>query len=86
MIEKPFGRDSATFDELNQLTAKHFSETQLYRLDHYLGKEVRRLASPRAASSRAQPCPHAAIHPPPGHPQHCDAAVGQPRLRAAVEP
>ena len=40
MIEKPFGRDSATFEDLNQLTASHFHETQLYRLDHYLGKEV----------------------------------------------
>lgn len=40
MIEKPFGRDSASFDELNQLTAAHFDESQLFRLDHYLGKEV----------------------------------------------
>ena len=30
----------ASFEVLNQLTARHFSETQLYRLDHYLGKEV----------------------------------------------
>jgi len=40
MIEKPFGRDSETFDTLNQLTAAHFHENQLFRLDHYLGKEV----------------------------------------------
>ena len=40
MIEKPFGKDSSTFDELNQLTASHFDESQLFRLDHYLGKEV----------------------------------------------
>ena len=40
MIEKPFGRDSVTFEELNMLTAKHFHETQLFRIDHYLGKEV----------------------------------------------
>lgn len=40
MIEKPFGRDSATFEELNRLTARHFDETQLFRIDHYLGKEV----------------------------------------------
>jgi hypothetical protein len=40
MIEKPFGRDSETFDELNKLTAAHFKENQLFRLDHYLGKEV----------------------------------------------
>ena len=40
MIEKPFGRDSQTFEALDQLTAAHFKETQIYRLDHYLGKEV----------------------------------------------
>jgi len=40
MVEKPFGRDSATFEDLNKLTATHFNENQLFRLDHYLGKEV----------------------------------------------
>jgi glucose-6-phosphate 1-dehydrogenase len=40
MIEKPFGRDSGTFAELNQLTSSCFRESQLFRLDHYLGKEV----------------------------------------------
>ena len=40
MLEKPFGRDSASFEELNALTAAHFEETQLYRIDHYLGKEI----------------------------------------------
>jgi len=40
MIEKPFGQDSQTFSELDTLTAKHFKSTQLFRLDHYLGKEV----------------------------------------------
>ena len=34
------GKDSATFDDLNRLTANHFDEAQLFRLDHYLGKEV----------------------------------------------
>lgn len=40
MIEKPFGRDLSSFDELNALTAHHFDESQLFRIDHYLGKEV----------------------------------------------
>merc|ERR1719235_1042717 len=40
MIEKPFGRDSETFAELDLLTSKHFASTSLYRIDHYLGKEV----------------------------------------------
>jgi glucose-6-phosphate 1-dehydrogenase len=40
IIEKPFGRDSATFDTLNSTTSSLFKETELYRIDHYLGKEV----------------------------------------------
>ena len=40
MIEKPFGRDSETFEDLNKLTSDYFDENQLFRLDHYLGKEV----------------------------------------------
>ena len=36
MIEKPFGRDSQTFDALNALTSNHFDEAQLFRLDHHL--------------------------------------------------
>ena len=56
MIEKPFGRDSETFEELNQLTASHFDERQLYRLDHYLGKEVvLNIASLRWANQLFEP-------------------------------
>jgi len=40
IIEKPFGRDSQSFAELNKVTSKSFSEEQLFRIDHYLGKEV----------------------------------------------
>ena len=40
IIEKPFGRDSETFEELNESTAACFHETQLYRINHYVGKEV----------------------------------------------
>jgi len=40
LIEKPFGRDSASFAELDQCTSKLFEEAQLFRLDHYLAKEV----------------------------------------------
>jgi glucose-6-phosphate 1-dehydrogenase len=40
MIEKPFGRDSESFDELNEITASCFHETQLFRMNHYVGKEV----------------------------------------------
>ena len=40
VIEKPFGRDLATARELNQVLHAHFREEQLYRIDHYLGKET----------------------------------------------
>ena len=40
IIEKPFGRDLATARELNAEVAKVFDEDQVYRIDHYLGKET----------------------------------------------
>ena len=40
VIEKPFGRDLASAKELNQLVHRHFQESQIYRIDHYLGKET----------------------------------------------
>lgn len=40
VIEKPFGRDRASSDALNNELLKEFSEEQLYRIDHYLGKEM----------------------------------------------
>jgi len=40
VIEKPFGRDRQTSDELVEEMAKVFTEAQTYRIDHYLGKEL----------------------------------------------
>jgi glucose-6-phosphate 1-dehydrogenase len=40
VVEKPFGRDVATAKALNQELASAFSEPQIYRIDHYLGKET----------------------------------------------
>ncbi|GAB4244126.1 MAG: glucose-6-phosphate dehydrogenase [Thermoleophilia bacterium] len=40
VIEKPFGRDLATARELNELLLEYFREDQVYRIDHYLGKET----------------------------------------------
>ncbi len=40
IVEKPFGRNYATATELNDLIAKHLDESQIYRIDHYLGKET----------------------------------------------
>ena len=40
VVEKPFGRDLATARALNQELASAFAESQIYRIDHYLGKET----------------------------------------------
>jgi glucose-6-phosphate 1-dehydrogenase len=38
VLEKPFGTDLETARELNRLAQAHFDESQIYRIDHYLGK------------------------------------------------
>ncbi len=40
LIEKPFGRDLESSRVLNDRTAEVMDETQIYRVDHYLGKET----------------------------------------------
>ncbi|MEM6939269.1 MAG: glucose-6-phosphate dehydrogenase [Pseudomonadota bacterium] len=40
VVEKPFGRDLGTAKALNQTLARYFDESQIYRIDHYLGKET----------------------------------------------
>lgn len=40
IIEKPFGSDKASASALNEFILKHFKESQVYRIDHYLGKET----------------------------------------------
>ena len=40
VVEKPFGHDLASAQELNRTIHAVFSETQVYRIDHYLGKET----------------------------------------------
>lgn len=39
VIEKPFGRDLASAQELNDLLHQYFVEEAIFRIDHYLGKE-----------------------------------------------
>src|SRR6187551_456705 len=39
IVEKPFGTDLASARELNRLLHKHLDESQIFRIDHYLGKE-----------------------------------------------
>src|SRR5690606_40931065 len=40
IIEKPFGHNKESAIELNNLLSQTFQEEQIYRIDHYLGKET----------------------------------------------
>jgi glucose-6-phosphate 1-dehydrogenase len=40
VVEKPFGRDLASAHELNEVLHRHFPEQEIFRIDHYLGKEA----------------------------------------------
>jgi glucose-6-phosphate 1-dehydrogenase len=40
IVEKPFGHDLASARELNTMLWKHFEEREIFRIDHYLGKET----------------------------------------------
>ena len=40
IVEKPFGTDLGTARALNALLHRHFTEEQIFRIDHYLGKET----------------------------------------------
>ncbi len=39
LIEKPFGKDLRSAVRLNKILQRHFEESQIYRIDHYLAKE-----------------------------------------------
>jgi len=39
-LEKPLGRDQASAEEINNELSEAFEESQIYRIDHYLGKET----------------------------------------------
>ncbi len=56
LVEKPFGRDVKTAEELNQLLAQQFDESRIYRIDHYLAKDtVRNLMIFRFANAIFEP-------------------------------
>lgn len=40
VVEKPFGRDLQSARHLNQVLSEYFKEDQIFRIDHYLGKET----------------------------------------------
>ena len=56
VIEKPFGHDLQSALELNDFVHRYFKESQIYRIDHYLGKEtVQNLLVFRFANSLFEP-------------------------------
>ncbi len=56
VIEKPFGRDLESAKQLNHLLCKVYQEKQIYRIDHYLGKEtVQNIMAFRFANSILEP-------------------------------
>jgi glucose-6-phosphate 1-dehydrogenase len=56
IVEKPFGKDLSSSNELGHELAKLFREDQIYRIDHYLGKElVQNLMVLRFANSIFEP-------------------------------
>jgi glucose-6-phosphate 1-dehydrogenase len=56
VVEKPFGRDLTSAQVLNQRLTAVFDETQIYRIDHYLGKEtVQNVLALRFANALFEP-------------------------------
>ena len=56
IIEKPFGRDLTSAQELNRVVREVFAEEQVFRIDHYLGKEtVQNLLALRFANTIFEP-------------------------------
>ncbi|WP_128254005.1 glucose-6-phosphate dehydrogenase [Falsirhodobacter deserti] len=56
VVEKPFGKDLETARKLNATLATYFTEQQIYRIDHYLGKEtVQNLMAIRFANILFEP-------------------------------
>jgi glucose-6-phosphate 1-dehydrogenase len=56
VIEKPFGHDLESAKELNKLLGQIFQEKQIYRIDHYLGKEtVQNIMAFRFANAIIEP-------------------------------
>jgi glucose-6-phosphate 1-dehydrogenase len=56
VVEKPLGHDLASARALNAELSRHFGEHQIYRIDHYLGKEtVQNLMAIRVANALFEP-------------------------------
>lgn len=56
VVEKPFGKDYLSAHTLNYILQKYFSEKQIFRIDHYLGKEtVQNLLTLRFSNAMFEP-------------------------------
>ena len=56
VVEKPFGRDLASAQELNRTLHEHFPESAIFRIDHFLGKEpVQKITYTRFANPLLEP-------------------------------
>ncbi len=56
VVEKPLGRDLESFERINETLAAHFRESQIYRIDHFLGKEtVQNILAMRFANAIFEP-------------------------------
>jgi glucose-6-phosphate 1-dehydrogenase len=56
IVEKPFGYDRASAHELNERISRYFTEDEVFRIDHYLGKEtVQNMAALRFANGIFEP-------------------------------
>jgi glucose-6-phosphate 1-dehydrogenase len=56
VVEKPFGHDLQSATEMNRLLSNIFEEEQIYRIDHYLGKEtVQNILALRFANALFEP-------------------------------
>lgn len=72
VLEKPLGHDLESSCEINDAVAKVFTEDQVYRIDHYLGKEtVQNLLALRFANTMLEPIWNSA------HIDHVQITVGE---------
>ena len=72
VLEKPLGHDRRSADEINRLVGSIFSENQIFRIDHYLGKEaVQNLLALRFANLLFEPLWGR------GHISHVQITVGE---------